>query len=593
MMPQNVSEIHHQGTKARGQTYQILGDLVSWWLSRDTFQTPSERCAPPGPRAGAMKRADDLCARLRKSPVFARGLAAPWAIWVVLALAAILRLINLGGRPVWYDEAFAVLYAEKPLATMVYGTVTQVQGAAADVHPLFFYSVLHVWMQLVGESPAAVRALSVLLGTATVGMIYLLGSQLFDRHTGLAAAAITAVAPFAVYYSQEARMYALLGFAAVTAICFFARAWARGRRTDWVAFTVLGAITLYAHNLGFAFLAGLDAWVLWAWLRPGAVHWRNLRPLILSHLLMVGLFVPWLLIVPSQFGKIQQAYWVEQPGIVQLIQTLLVFHFAYDNQSLPGWLLPPALFFSILIVAIVALELVPQHRPRHARLLTPDSCLPTPYSLLLSLTIVPVLLVFLISQWRPVYIVRALLPSALAYYGLVAAVLVAGRLPRPVKCGLLLPSVLIVCASLWNHYTYAQFPRPPFDQTAAFLRAAYQPGDVIVHSNKLTFFPTHYYDRTLPQSFIADEPGSPSDTLAYPTQQALGLLATPDIETAVQGHERVWFVIFRRAVDEYRAAGYADHPQRSWLAQHLTLVSVTPFGDLDVYEYVLRPPPAA
>jgi hypothetical protein len=68
--------------------------------------------------------------------------------------------------------------------------------------------------------------------------------------------------------------------------------------------------------------------------------------------------------------------------------------------------------------------------------------------------------------------------------------------------------------------------------------------DVIVHSNKLTFFPTHYYDRTLPQSFIADEPGSRSDTLAYPTQQALGLFATPDVETAVQGHERVWFVIF-------------------------------------------------
>jgi uncharacterized membrane protein len=526
-----------------------------------------------------------------------------WLMAGVLALAAVLRLINLGGRPMWYDEAFAVLYAEKPLATMMYGTVTQVQGAAADVHPLFFYSILHVWMQLVGESPAAVRALSVLLGTATVGMIYLLGSQLFDRRAGLAAAAITAAAPFAVYYSQEARMYALLGFAAVAAIYFFARAWARGGWSNWVTFAVLSAITLYAHNLGFAFLAGLDVWVLWAWVRPpcenrglppGAVHWRDLCPLIMSHLLMVGLFVPWLLVVPSQFGKIQQAYWVEQPGIAQLIQTLLVFHFAYDNQSLPGWLLPPALFFSILIVAIVALDLVRQCRPRHARLLTPDSCLPTPRvaSLLLSLTVVPVLLVFLISQWRPVYIVRALLPSALAYYGLVAAVIVARRLPRPVKWGLLLPSALIVVASLWNHYTYAQFPRAPFDQAAAFLRAAYQSGDVIVHSNKLTFFPTHYYDRTLPQSFIADEPGSPSDTLAYATQQALGLFAVPDIETAVQGHERAWFVIFRRAVDEYRAAGFADHPQRSWLAQHYTLVSVTPFGDLDVYEYVSHPPPA-
>ena len=131
------------------------------------------------------------------------------------------------------------------------------------------------------------------------------------------------------------------------------------------------------------------------------------------------------------------------------------------------------------------------------------SVLRTPYSLLLSLTVAPIVLTFLASQIRPVYIVRALLPSALMYYVLVAGVLVAGRAPRLVKWGLLLPSALIVAAALINHYGYAQFPRPPFDRAAAYLRAHYQPSDVIVHSNKLTFFPTHYYDRSLPQEFIA------------------------------------------------------------------------------------------
>jgi len=176
---------------------------------------------------------------------------------------------------------------------------------------------------------------------------------------------------------------------------------------------------------------------------------------------------------------------------------------------------------------------------------------------------------------------------------LVAALFVRGTLPRPVKWGVLLPSALIVAVSLWNHYGYAQFPRAPFDRAAAFLRAHSQPSDLIVHSNKLSFFPTHYYDRELPQSFIADEPGSPGDTLAYPTQEALGLFATPDIETAARAHERVWLVMFRRAVDEYRSAGYADHPQRIWRGQHYDLNSVTSFNDLDVYEYQSGPPPVA
>jgi FtsH-binding integral membrane protein len=300
---------------------------------------------------------------------------------------------------------------------------------------------------------------------------------------------------------------------------------------------------------------------------------------------MIGLFAPWLVMVPSQFNKIQQAYWVEQPGITQLIQTVLIFHFAYDNQSLPRWLLPPALFFSLLILAIVTFELVRRRKPSDSRPLTSYSLLPTPYSLLLSLTLVPILLTFLVSQFRPVYVIRALLPSALAYYVLVASVLVGGTTPKPIKWGLLLPSAAIIVASLVNHYGYAQFPRSSFNEVTAYLRAHAQPTDVIIHSNKLTFLPTYYYDRSLPQRFIADEPGSPSDTLAYPTQQALGLFATPDLATATQGYERVWFVVFRRAIDEYRAAGYADHPQRIWLEQHYRLVSVKSFNDLDVYEY--------
>ena len=510
-----------------------------------------------------------------------------WPVLAIVAIALALRLIALGGRALWYDEAFAVLYAEKPLETMLYGTVTQVEGAAADVHPLFFYTMLHFWMLIFGQSPLAVRGLSVLLGTATVIIAFLLGRRLFDWRVGLAAALVVAVAPFHVYYSQEARMYALLAFAALTMMYFFLRAWTDGGWGNWFAFGLFGALTLYAHNLGVMFLVGLDLWVLWTWFRPGGVPWHNFRPLLFSHLLIIGLFIPWLIVVPSQLGKIQQAYWVEQPGLVELLQTILVFHFAYDNQSLPGWLLPPALFFSLLIPVIIGFELFRQRKasePQSPR--SADSQRgPEVFSLLLILTVAPVLLTFLASQVQPVFIIRALLPSALIYYVLVARVLILGSVPKPVKWGLLSLSGLIMVASLMNHYTYANFPRPPFDEAAAFLRAHYQPADVIVHSNKLTFFPTHYYDRSLPQEFIADEPGSPSDTLAYPTQQALGLFATSDIATATLGHERVWFVVFRREIEEYGAAGYPDHPQRAWLEQYYTLVSVTSFNDLDLYEY--------
>ncbi|MFQ5945245.1 MAG: hypothetical protein ACE5NC_03260, partial [Anaerolineae bacterium] len=78
------------------------------------------------------------------------------ALLLVLALAAGLRMINLDAKTLWYDEAFAVLYAEKDLGAILYGTYASVQGAAADVHPVSYYALLHFWLAL-GQAPWVVR----------------------------------------------------------------------------------------------------------------------------------------------------------------------------------------------------------------------------------------------------------------------------------------------------------------------------------------------------------------------------------------------------------------------------------------------------
>ncbi|MCZ7672627.1 MAG: hypothetical protein M5U34_38675 [Chloroflexi bacterium] len=240
------------------------------------------------------------------------------------------------------------------------------------------------------------------------------------------------------------------------------RAWLNGRWQWWLLMGVLGAVTLYAHNLGAMFIAALDLWVLWQWLRARRpLHWQGL---LLAHLTMLLLFAPWLAILPAQLGKIQQSYWVQQPGVVELLQTTLIFHFAYDNQALSSWLLPLAFAFSLFIPAVLVLEW-----RRHKRIkLAYSETFPHALSLLLFLVIGPILLTFLISQIRPVYIARALLPSAAIYLLLVVAVLSQRQTPRPIKWGLALPSLLIMLLALWNHYTYVDFPRSTFAEAAFF-----------------------------------------------------------------------------------------------------------------------------
>lgn len=504
------------------------------------------------------------------------------ALALILLLGLALRLINLNGRAIWYDEAFAVLYARRSLADMIYGTVTRVGGAAADVHPLFYYFSLHYWMSVFGQSPLAVRLPSVLFGALTVGLAYLIGRALWDGKTGLLAAALVALSPFHVAYSQEARMYALLGLAASAALYSFIRAWNSAQRRWWLAFGLCGGITLYAHNLGFLNILALDAWVLWQWLCSRRLSY--FPELALSHALMLALFSPWLLLVPSQLGKIEQSYWVQQPGPVELVQTLITFH---TNLPLPGWAVPVAFFLSLLVATLVGVELVRLHRrAQRAGQGQPGPSGPG-LSLLLLGALLPVAVLFLVSQVRPVYVIRALLPAALVYYQLIALVLARGLMPRPLKVGLSAAVLAFLLLSLGYHYTFAEFPRPPFAQAAAFLGQA-EPGAAVIHSNKLTFFPMYYYRPGLNQSFVADPAGDGSDTLAYPTQEALGLFAAPTIEAAAAGHDRLWFVIFRKAEQEYLAAGFAGHPHKLWLDAHYRLAEKESFNDLDVYRYEAR-----
>ena len=108
--------------------------------------------------------------------------------------------------------------------------------------------------------------------------------------------------------------------------------------------------------------------------------------------------------------------------------------------------------------------------------------------------------------------------------------------------------------------------------------------DAVVHTNKLTYFPMHVYAPELDGTFLADPPGSPQDTLANPTQEALGVFATSTIAEAVGEAQRVWLIYFSREVEEVQALG-AEHPTLSWLADGFVEVEREWFGDLIVALY--------
>src|SRR5574339_1196024 len=96
---------------------------------------------------------------------------------IILIVALCVRLLGIVSRPIWYDEAFAILFSEKGVNAMLYGTLAPTGAGSADIHPLGYYSILWLWMKIFGESLAATRLLSILAGLISVYLVYLIALE--------------------------------------------------------------------------------------------------------------------------------------------------------------------------------------------------------------------------------------------------------------------------------------------------------------------------------------------------------------------------------------------------------------------------------
>ena len=132
----------------------------------------------------------------------------------ILAIALGLRAWHLGQLSFWYDEVVTMRLAETPRPAALVERLFQIDATRAPLHPL----MLQVWLRSFGTTEASARALSVLCGVVTVGLVWWIGRLVFDSRTGLWGAWLAAFSPLLVYYSREARMYAWLVM--LTCLCW-------------------------------------------------------------------------------------------------------------------------------------------------------------------------------------------------------------------------------------------------------------------------------------------------------------------------------------------------------------------------------------
>jgi mannosyltransferase len=181
----------------------------------------------------------------------------PWlAVLGLTVLAAVLRFATLGHQSYWLDEAYTVHALHGSLGDVLRAVRHQ------ESTPPVYYVLGWAWSKVFGLGPWGLRSLSALAGTLTVPVAYAIGARVARPRAGLVAAALLAVAPLAVWFSQEARAYALAMLLVALSLWCLVTALDDGGRWWWAGWGVLSAFALATHYFA-AFVIGPEVvWVL-------------------------------------------------------------------------------------------------------------------------------------------------------------------------------------------------------------------------------------------------------------------------------------------------------------------------------------------
>lgn len=176
-------------------------------------------------------------------------------IVLITALGAALRLPTLDRQSYWLDELVTVSLLDRG-----FGDVLR-EIPRTEATPYLYYVLAWVWSSAFGLGEIGLRSLSAVAGTATIPVTYLAGAVLVSRRAGLVAAALVATNPFLVWYSQEARSYALLALLGAGSVLAFGHA-LRGGRRALVAWALVAAVAIATHYFAIFLVAAEAAWLL-------------------------------------------------------------------------------------------------------------------------------------------------------------------------------------------------------------------------------------------------------------------------------------------------------------------------------------------
>jgi mannosyltransferase len=477
----------------------------------------------------------------RRMPVWQTG---PFLVLPIVAVAFALRVFHLASQSFWYDEAFSVYLASMPPADIIART-------AADIHPPLYYFLLHIWMLAVGPSEFAVRFLSLALGVLTVPLFFHLSRRLLRfispvaSRSGLPATAICAIAPFYIWYSQEARMYTLLTFLGALSSLLLLRLLtgdARRPKLELVIWVAVSVAAVYTHFYGFFLLAFHLLYVLWRSAFDSTSR-RVARNLVLAAAVSVLAYLPWLGVTFARLGA-DASYWEGVLPIGEIVgKTFLAFAAGLTATSSEQAAI--VVGYSVLLGFVLAASGWLTFRRRSDARGGDAVVFPVLY------LAVPAVLLYVVSFDRPKFDPRYLMLASPGFYLLVAQGLEilawqgrsSLRLPtRAVARAFLAGGIAFVlwaaAIPLQHYYANEVLARDDFRSVAGWVRDRIQPDEAIILCSGHMFPAFDYYFDSPDAIRIPNQP-----TLS--TRTLVTYAVADELNRRLAGKRGVWLVLWQ------------------------------------------------
>jgi 4-amino-4-deoxy-L-arabinose transferase-like glycosyltransferase len=514
-------------------------------------------------------------------------------------------LIRLTYQPLWWDEGWSFYFAANDLGSIL-------ELTAVDIHPPLYYLLLKIWTTIFGSSAFSARFLSVVVGTATVPLLYATGRRLMGEKAGLLAAFLLAISPFHVYYSQEVRMYVLVTLLGLAAF-YFALRWnagsgQSGRLGIGLGYVVAAGAALYTQYYSVFLLLALNITVLIRWWRsrvsmrqtaehgPSSTTRQPARALLSwlgAQLAVAVLFLPWIWYAGEKLlTYVRFKVGIEQdPSLgftTYVARHLAAFDWGHAEGHLAEWwwvgLLPLLL---LLLAFIPPLWLQARQRGMESEIPEKGKVLGNWGTWAWPLTIVAVALacgfaVNLVAPFNPPRSERLLLFALPAYLlAFAGAVRVLWHSRRSLAAVPLTSFLILAVLSLAVFYTWPRYAEDDYRPLIARVRALGLTSDAViaVHPWQVGYF----------QAYIPDDKERPTLVLTprevIPYERQLWAddpsLMAAELEALLAEHGRLWLVDHRSMgrVLEARIEAYLAsnaYPALSeWYGENTTLALFT------------------